>query len=102
MPKTSLTEGNRNQSDAVVNPEPRKYGRGERNALLATEVGDRHPTEHGSYEVHCGSSSSPLLGAMDHSPVQGLFTRARISRKITASFLLQIDVLKQEAFSLGP
>lgn len=90
LPKTSLTEGNGNQSDPPVNPEPRKHVREERKAFPAAKVGDRHPTEPRSYRVHHGSSSSPLLGAMDRSPVQGLFKRESICRE-NYSFLLALD-----------
>lgn len=87
LPPTSLTEGNGNQSDPGVNPEPRKHVREERNAFPAAKVGDRHPTKPGPYKAHHGSSSSPLPGAMDHSTLQGLFKRERISRENYSFFL---------------
>lgn len=39
LDQTSLTEGNRDQSDPVVNSEPRNHIKEERNAFLAAEAG---------------------------------------------------------------
>lgn len=65
-------EGNRNWSDLAVTPQPGKPMRaGE--AFLAARVAGGHPRQPLSYRVVPSSSSSLLLGVMDHPPVQGLF-----------------------------
>lgn len=56
-------------------------------AFLAVRMDERDPREAMSYRVHFSSSSSRLFGAMDHSPVQGLFKREKTSRQ-NYSFLL--------------
>lgn len=87
LPPTSLVSISFCQSDPGVNPEPRKHVREERNAFPAAKVGDRHPTKPGPTRHTMGASSSPLLGAMDHSTLQGLFKRERISRENYSFFL---------------
>lgn len=102
LDQTSLTEGNRDQSDPVVNSEPRKHIREERNAFPAAEAGTsilRSPGAMG-HTTGAGPQPSAEPGIPPHS--KDYLKGRGPPGKTTTSFWLHIAVPKHEAFSLQP
>lgn len=99
LDQTSLTEGNRDQSDPVVNSEPRKHFREERNAFPAAKDILQSP---GATSRTTGAgpqpSSEPGIPPRSKDYLKGRGSPG----KTTTSSSLQIAVPKHEAFSLQP